>query len=291
MLFRSLFLDGDGGAGGGGDGGGTGAPAVPTIKVTIDGAEREIPKPKDLFTADELKTKFVPVAAHNDQMARLRREADARKDWKSADDLLEDPEFRTKATEKWGLNPEANKQFQEQLTRQRQELLEREVKPRDTKLAKAGETISKYRERHLFSQIVQAAAGKVNDMYLKPPVKGGQPLIVSMVKDAFDYDEQNDEWFAKGQSGARFAFSQAGDTPYQSVGEFIGNWLTSDGKDFAKSQRQEGAEAGVAGSDPTLSGQVGKELRLTREQIRDIPYFKRMQEKAAKEGLTIVPIP
>lgn len=262
---------------------------MPTIKVTYNGAEIEVQKPTGVFTEKEIAERYVPLPAHNDQMARMRRDLDAKKGFKNPDELLTDTEFRSRAVKEWGLDPNSTKvEIQETLKRRTQELEEREIKPRDAKLQVAEVQISSLRAKDLRGQIIGAAAEfKIEEKYLKSPTKGGKPLIVSMLEDAFAFDGEHTEWFARGENGNAFRFSQSGDVPYQTVREFMAIWVSADGKDFIRSERQPGPNARTGEG---ATGQVGKELRLTQDQIRDISFFKKMQTKAEKEGLTIVPV-
>jgi hypothetical protein len=273
-----------------GEGGGGGAAPVPTIKVQHAGAELEVPRPAGYFSQAEVNEKFVAKATHDATMASMRTQLEKSKNLKNPDDLLGDDSFKTRAMEAWGLNPNATqKQFNEQLERTRKEILDREVQPREVKLTQAQEKISKLRSKDLHGQIIQAAAAAgIQKDLLKPTTKGGTPMIVSMLRDAFDFSEEHDSHFAKGANG--YAYSQTGETPYMTPHEFIAAWAAGDGKAFVTSERQAGAEAGAGGKGTSVPGQVGKELRLTADQIRDISYFKQMQDKAAKEGLTIVPV-
>lgn len=283
MLRPQLSPEGDGG-------GGAPNPDV----VTFKHGDQEIAVPKAALTGwvpkAEVDDKYVPKAAHNDQMARMRQQLDAMKGLKNPDELLQDQEFRTKAVATWGLDPTAtSEQLTKQLEKARVELQEREIKPRDKKLADATGEIGRLRAKDLRGQIIQAAAAlKIEDKYLKAPTRGGKPLIVSMLEDTFGFDAEHGEWFAKGDKGT-FVYSQSGEVPYQGVTEFMTAWAAGEGKDFVRSERQGGAEANPDGTSKA-SGQVGRELRLTAEQIRDPQYFKKMSEKAEKEGLTIVAI-
>ncbi len=265
-------------------------PAAPMIKVTIDGTEREIPRPAGLIAETEVAEKYVPKAAHNSEMARMRTQLDGTKHLKNPDDLLEDQEFRTKAITKWGIDPNAGaEQFQKQIVTERETIINREVKPLQARLEKATTQIGSLLNRDLERQILQAAQGKVDAKYLKPASKGGEPIIVAMVRNAFAYDEQHADWFAKGQGGSQpFQFSSSGETPYMGAAEFIQTWLAGDGKDFAVNEKQEGPSANTTGA--MVPGQVGKEIRVTSAQIRDTAGFRLIQQRATKEGLTIVRI-
>lgn len=276
-------------AGSGDGGGGNGAPTVPMIKVRVGDSHVEVPRPEGLLAQPEIDERYVPKAAHNDQMARLRRELDGMKGLRNPEELLADPDFRGKAMTTWGLDPNAtSEQYKAQLERAKTEITEREVKPREIKLAEATTAISQLRMKDLRGQIVQAAAaGKIDEKFLRPPTKGGKPLIVSMLEDAFGFDAEHGEWFAKGATAGQFAYSQGGELPYQTVSEFFQGWLNGDGKEFVRPERQNGAEARPGEG---VSGQVGRELRLTAEQVRDHGYFKQMVAKAEKEGLQIVRI-
>jgi hypothetical protein len=286
-FITTLFLDGEGDPAGGA--------GTPTITIKHGDQEISVPRPAGLMTQKEVEEKYVLKAAHSDQMARMRKDLDGFKGLKPADEYLGDPEFKNKAMSTWGLlDPKAtNEEYKAQLERQRVELLEREVKPRETKLVESGKTIEALRLKDLRGQILQAAAAtSVEERYLKNPTKGGKALVVSMLEDAFAWDAESGEWYAKGAStGAPYAFSQSGETPYMTVPEFLATWAKGDGKDFVKSQRQAGAESNPSGGAAAggISGQVGRELRLTAEQFRDIPFYKTMLAKAQKEGLTIVP--
>lgn len=291
-FIRSLFLDGEGDASGAAAGAAGASTATPDT-FSIQHGEQVLEFPRAVLKPileKEIGDKYIPKASHNDQMARMRKELDSFKGFKSPDDLLADPEFKTKAVQSWGLDPKAaNIQIQEQLARTRTELTEREVKPLQTKLGLAETRVKSLQLKDLRGQIAQAAgAVKVDDKFLKVPAKNGKPLIVSMMEDGFEYDEEHGEWFAKGTQGNKFAFSQSGDVPYMTVSEYFSVWSNGEGKDFLRSERQSGAESNP--DRATVAGQNGKELRLTDAQMRDIPFFKMMQARAQKEGLTIVPV-
>lgn len=284
-FIRSLFLDDEGDPSGAGT-------SAETFQIqhgdqTIDVPMTALKPVIDKYVGD----KYVPKASHNDQMARMRKEADSYKARPTADEMLENPDFKTKAVQAWGLDPKAtNKEIQEQREKLRNELLEREVKPREAKLTAAQERIQALQRKDLRGQIAQAAAlVKVDDKFLKVPGKNAKPLIVSMMEEGFEWDDEHQEWFAKGSQGNKFAFSQTGEVPYMTVSEYFSVWAGGEGKDFLRNERQSGADANPDKGGNT-AGQVGKELRLTADQIRDISYFKRMTEKAQKEGLTIIPV-
>lgn len=283
MFIRSHFLSPD-------DEGGSGSTtSAEFITVQVDGADVKVPVTAlEPIIQKRVEKEYVPVKAHNDQMARLRKQVDGLKDRRSTDELMQDPEFKAKAIQAWGLDPNAtNAELRSQIERHKLEMTEREIKPRDVKLQKAGDTITKLRQKDLRGQILQAAAGvKVEEKYLRAPAKGAKPLIVSMFEDNFGFDDENGEWFAKGQNGQAFTFSTTGDVPYQTVAEFFQAWANSDGKEFLRSEQQKGADATT--KTTPVAGQVGNEIRLTEEQIRNIPFFKKMQKKAEQEGLTIV---
>lgn len=294
LSFRSLCLSPEAGSGeGGGEGdkgGGTAAPQ--TMKVTYNGQEIEVQRPAGVYTQAEIAEKYIPKAAHNDTMARLRREYEPFKSRKSADELLDDPEFKTVATTRWGLDPSKTQQEQVEIVNRRiGEIREREVKPLETKLTKAETVVANLLEKDRNSQIVQAAAAAgVDPKYLKVAVKGGKPMIVALLDGAFAYDKEHGEWFAKGVGEQQYRFSQVqGGMPYMGITEFISDWINADGKDYARDEKQRGPETKPNDGKP-VAGQVGRELRLTREQMRDITFFKQMQAKAEREGLTIVPI-
>ena len=275
-----------------GDPSGNDAPPPETFQyqhgdTTIDIPIAAIKPVIDKYVGD----KFIPKASHNDQMGRMRKELDGYKSRPDADTLLNDTEFKTRATQHWGLDPKAtNKEIQEQRERLRTEIFEREVKPREAKIGAADATIKELRLKDLRGQIAQAANSvKVDEKFTRVPSKNGHSLIVSMMLDNFEWDDEHKEWFAKGSAGNRFAFSQTGEVPYMNVSEYFSVWANGEGKDFLRNERQPGAES-QPDKTGNATGQVGRELRLTADQIRNIPFFKQMEEKARKEGLTIVPV-
>lgn len=284
MLFKMLFLEGDDKGGGGG----TSTATEPTIKVMHNGTELEVPRPKGVFLEAEVNDKYIPKGAHNDQMARLRKDLDARKDLKPAAEYLDDPEFKKTAVEKWGLDPSAtSEQFQAQLARQKGEIFERDVKPLTEKITKAEQRIAALQDKHLEASILSGAQGKVDPKYLKPAAKGGKPLVIALLKDAFQYDPEHDAWFAKGTSEtAPFLFSQSGDGPYMGPAEFISGWVNGEGKDWALVEKQQGPGA-KAKDGEQVAGQSGNKLFVTEAQIRDTQGFKKLQARADREGLTM----
>jgi hypothetical protein len=287
-FIRSLFLEGEG------DASGNGAPVTETVQIQHGDETIELPasvlKP---ILEKQIADKYIPKASHNDQMGRMRKELDTYKGRPNPDDLLNDTEFKTKATQAWGLDPKAAKvEIAEQRTRLLAEINEREVKPREAKIGTLSEQVAKLRQKDLHGQIAQAAnAVKVDEKFTRVPGKNAKSFIASMMENGFEYDEEHGEWFAKGTGGNKFAFSQTGDVPYMTVAEYFQVWSNGEGKDFLRNERQPGAEANPDGQrGGPVAGQVGKELRLTADQIRDIGFFKKMVEKAGREGLTIVPV-
>lgn len=287
MRFFNLPLSSEGDA----SGGASGSTATPQmITVQIDGKDVQVPRPAGFYSEKEISEKWVPKAAHNDQMARMRRDLDARANYRNPDDLLKDDEFKARASQEWGIDPSASaKQFQERLNQTRQELTEREIKPREEKLGKAYDLIDRLLVKDLHGQILQAAAAAhVDERYLRAAVKGGKPLIVSMLEETFDFDHERGEWFAKDGKGG-FLYAQGGDQPYQTVQQFLGGWAESDdGKAYLRAERQKGAQSRTDGE--SVPGQVGNVVRVTREQVRDIAFMRKLNERAEKEGLTIQPV-
>jgi len=286
VAHRSLFLSPED------EGGGGNTQAGPTITVRHGDQDITVPKPDGVFLKSEVDAKYVPKAAHNDQMARMRTQLDERKNFRNPEELLGDEQFKTVAIEKWGLNPSATaQQLADNVRRAKEEVLEREVKPLKAQYEKTTTTLARLRDRDLNAQILGAAAkAGVKQALLKAPTKGGTAPIVSMLRGSFGHDSERDDWFAR--SGDGWAYSQAGgDVPYQTVEEFVAGWVETDGKEFAEPRRQRGPNTETDGRpDGQVSGQVGKELRLTEAQVRDIGYFRKMQAKADREGLTIVTI-
>jgi hypothetical protein len=288
-FIRSLFLEGEGDPSGGAP-----APAAETYQIQHGDQTIELPaaalKP---ILEKQIADKYIPKASHNDQMSRMRKELDTYKGRPDADTLLNDPDFKSKAVQAWGFDPKAAKaEIAEQRTRLLAELNEREIKPRDAKLTQAMTEVQKLRYKDLHGQIAQAASSvKVDEKFTRVPGKNAKSFIASMMENGFEYDEEHGEWFAKGSAGNKFQFSQTGDVPYMTVSEYFQVWANGEGKDFLRSERQPGAEANPDGQrGGPVAGQVGKELRLTSEQIRDIGFFKKMVDKAQREGLTIVPV-
>ncbi len=285
LMFPIRFFDADGADGNG--------PSVPTITVSYNGTEVEVPRPKGLLSQAEIDKSYIPKATHDDLFAKQRRKLDDMKGFKNPAELLDDPEFRTQAQEKWGLNPnQTAQQLQDQVNKAKLEVTERQLKPLQKQLETESAKVKKLLTKQLEGQIVSAAAeAGIDPLLLKAANKGGTPMIVSMLRDSFDFDPELDAHFAKGPNG--FAYSTSGETPYQTPLEFITNWANGDGKAFVKSQRQSGSADGqdLKNQGSSAPGVVGRELRMTHSQIRDISYFKQQSEFAAKNGLTIVPVP
>lgn len=261
------------------------------IKVQHNGQELEVEKPQGIFTAEEVGASYVPRAAHNDQMARMRKELDGFKGRRTEEELLGDEEFRGRAIESWGIKTTSPKEVQDRIKAAREEVVTREVTPLKQQIEKLGATVGKLRQSDLITQILQAAtAARISDDLLKPATKGGIPIIVSMLRDAYMYSEEHDGWFARGSNGQP-AFSQLGDAnvPYQSVQEHLAGWAGGEGKGFVKSEKQSGAGAGDTppGQRGGISGGV---MKITAEQARDPVVYRQLRAQAEKEGLTIQPV-
>ena len=67
------------------------------------------------------------------------------------------------------------------------------------------------------------------------------------------------------------------------VTEFVKTWVSGDGKDYIRAERQQGAEAKPA-SQPGVSGRI---MYLSPAEMSDGAVYKRKRAEAAAKGLEI----
>lgn len=245
------------------------------LKVQHNGAEIEVDAPEGVLTAEEVAEQYVAKAVHNSEMAKLRKKGEGRV---TADELLENDEFKTRALEAWNVKPGKG---QADVEAARREWSDKTLKPVQDQLAKAGETITGLRRRMLHSEILAAAASAgVKPQFLKSPARGAIAPIVSLMEGAFGFDEESGSWYVRnGETFAYAAKPAEGAPPYKSAAEYVAEFAgNKENADFVVDQRQRGPGMQQPGRASGAPGTI---------DASDPYAFARNAEKIAKGEVVV----
>jgi hypothetical protein len=254
------------------------------FKAKIGEQEFEVEEIPGWVPEERVREEYVPKKTFSAELDRRATSIIKNKGLRAPDELLDDEEFRAKFIERHGLDPSKGaKDFQEQLTRERESLMNREVKPREEKLGKLTERLQRKINRELEAEIMQAAANvpTLRRSLLRATAQGAPAPIVSLLREAFGYSEEHDRWFAKGKDG--FAYPKGGDDPYKSVAEMVAEWAADPANaDWHDSQRQAGPEARPANG----VGGAGA-VTISREDAKDPAKYRKAKADAEKRGVEL----
>lgn len=231
---------------------------MPVEKMTIelDGKTHELPVPKGFVHEDDIKDKYTPKDAFQEELTR--RVQSVTKGLVKEEDLVKDPEFFKRYTEAKkedlmkALNIPPSKDPVD-VTKIQTEVMERirrdEVKPLETGLKTASEEIGQLRSRDLDAQVVQI--GSV--LRVVPDL---QDLVKIFVRERSGWDAERKQWFIKKFDGTEgFELSAdptKGGYPYMTVKEFLENdKRKGDHKNWYETGTQPGGDfRGGNNSDP-----------------------------------------
>lgn len=239
---------------------------------------------------NEVEEKYISKAAHNAQMAKMRKDLEGRAD---PDELLQDPDFRDRAIEAWDI--EIDDGTPKLTPDRKQELLEdfedRHVKPLEKKLEHYQTEAERLRQDQLRSRILSAAGGKVQQHLLKAPGAGQTPPVVNLLAPYFEYDEDSGQWAVKDGEGFRHSMDPDADSPYMGIDEFVGKWVNDDDNPFTVDTRQRGPGASTEGGGGSAggesSGDSGGVITLSAEEARDPETYRAARKQAEEQGAEI----
>lgn len=246
-----------------------------------------------LVPEDEIEEKYISKAAHNAQMAKLRKQTDGQRD---PDELLQDPDFRDRAIEAWDI--EVDDGTPKLTPDRRQELLDdfksRHVKPLEQERDQYQEEAQRLRREQLHNKIMSSAAGKVQEHLLKAPGAGQTPPVVNLLAPYFEYDEETGQWAVKDGDSFRHSMDPDTQSPFMGIEEFVGRWVTDDDNPFTLDKRQRGPGAGTPGSGESAGGGSGSGsagqggvITLSAEDAKDPAKYRAAREKAEEQGASL----
>lgn len=195
------------------------------------------------------------------------------------DDLLADEAFVASVLEKHGKKANegdgaAAQQLKDALARQAADLDAKIVGPLKKSLEEKGKRESSLLVRDLERQIIQHAAPYVRDGLLKAPGKNKPVPIVTLLEDAFAYDEETGEFYVA--DGDNFVISGSGHSTYKTVEEYVGEWL-------ADPVNADWLKPGQGGAGATGQGSKGRpgdgSITLSAEEASDARVYGKALEK------------
>lgn len=211
--------------------------------------------------------------------------------YRKPEDLLNDEEFAKTFIEKKGLNTDANaKTLQEQINRAKDDLLAREVKPRDEKITKAQEKINALLNRQLRGSILEAGqAAKVKPEFLKVPEGVGPnaaPPLVNMFRDYFGYSDEHDEHFVKSGENS-FQFPTKGNRPYKDALEFFAELKQNPAYKYLFEEEIQGGPGAkpASGGGPQIIN--GSSVRISESDAKDFAKYRAAKAEAEKRGVPV----
>lgn len=230
---------------------------------------------------DTVKDTHVPKDRVSADIDRRVRSIIENQGLKKADELLADDAFVQRVAEQHGLvkkGSEANsasaeaaaQQIRDALARQRAEIEQREIKPRDEKL-----TLAEQREeRRLSRQLDRDLNIALRDAGVK---KALLPAVVGMLRDRFGYDDEADDFFVEDpKTGDPMISSGSGKNTYKDINEFVQEFVEqSENAEYLDRQTQGGP--GVSGSRRP-GGEAGT-VTLTAEQASDASVYNQALQK------------
>jgi len=195
------------------------------------------------------------------------------------DELAADETFIAGILEKHGKKANegdgaAASQLRDALKRQADDFETKVAGPLKKSLEEKGKRESALLVRDLERQIIQAAAPFVKDGLLKAPGKGKPLPIVTLLEDAFAYDEETGEFYVA--DGDNFVISGSGNSTYKTVEEYVGEWL-------ADPINTDWLKPGQGGAGATGQGSKGRSgdghVTLTAEEASDARVYGKALEK------------
>lgn len=224
----------------------------------VDGKDVKITLPDDaVFNA--VRETHLPKDAVAKDLDKRAQAIVKNQGLRKPEELLDDEAFVAQVLEKHGKktgtdDEAASRQLKDALARQRQEFEAKELNPLKQSLTAQTDRERKLLIRDLERQILQAAAPYVREGLLKSPGKGRPAPIVTLLEDAFAYDEDSNEFFVA--DGDNFVISGSGVSTYKTVEEFVQEWVADKANTDWVRPGQAGSDARGGASSTRVAGDV-----------------------------------
>lgn len=247
-----------------------------------DGKETEVTVPQDaVFQVVEGKG-FIREDKISKDIDRRVRSIIEKKGLKDPKELLTDEEFLAQARE--GYVPKATdgkdgdgaaasaKQLHDALERQRQDLLNKEVKPREDKL-----TAAQQREEMLLQRDLDRQLGiALRDAGIK---KSLLPAAVTMLRERMALNDEDGEFYVADDKDNFVLSKLGGANTYQTVIEGVMEWAADPtNADWIDAQGQGGPGVGTGKGRRGEGGEPGV-ITVTEEQAQDGNFMSGVLQK------------
>lgn len=198
---------------------------------------------------------------------------------KKPEELLKDEDFLKQARDGFvpvgtGHDGDAQKQLLSALEKQRQDLENREIKPREEKL-----TAAQQREEALLARDLDRQLGiALRDAGVK---KALLPAAVAMLRERMALNDEDGEFYVADDSDNFVLSKTGGKNVYQTVAEGVADWAgDATNADWLDNQAQGGPGVATGKGRRGDGGEPGT-IQVTEEQARDGNF---MAQQLAKVG-------
>lgn len=252
-----------------------------TFKVAgTDGTEHEVAVPQDVvFQAVDGHGMIREDKVGKDLDRRVRSIIE-KQGLKTAEEFLSDAEALKKAREGYvpvgsGHDGDAQKQLVSALEKQRADIENREIKPREEKL-----TAAQQREETLLQRDLDRQLGiALRDAGVK---KALLPAAVAMLRERMALNDEDGEFYVADASDNFVLSKTGGQNVYQTVAEGVGEWAADQANsDWIDAQAQGGPGVG-GGRSRKGDGEPGT-IQVTEEQARDGNYMAGVLQKVGND--------
>jgi hypothetical protein len=220
--------------------------------------------PRGLLTEEQFQERFDRELER--RMGRARRAA--------LDEALKDDEFKGKALTAWGINLDQlakdGELNAEKVKALRGEWERAALEPVQTELKKSQEKLGRLTGRQLEAEILAAATSVgVRKEFLRPPMEGASPLLVTALRDRFQFDPETDRFYEIDAKTGKPKLSAAGDSDYRTVAEALQRWSEDKANaDYLEKRTPTGPRIQGAG------GGTGKDLSHLSPEARLSEVFE-----------------
>jgi len=230
-------------------------PFKTTVEINGESHEVEVTPPEGYFDQEEVNTQFVPRSSvESTVQTRVDR---AKRDTRTA--LLDDEDFVQEVSAKHGLQKagEDPPGMEERLKAAQKEWERQHLTPLKTENEELKKGHSKLLQSKLSSDLLSAAAGKVQKGLMKAEA-GKTPAIVSMLSPSFAWDDEHGHYAVidghDEEGNPKFRYSGSPNetgSPHMGVDEFMAQWVKDpDNAPFIETTRQPGSGIEEPGSGP-----------------------------------------
>lgn len=208
------------------------------VKIQHEGKDLEVALPEGYLAPDEVRSSYVAKDYHEKEIGRVsERFKNAKRD-EFRQEFEADESFIQSIVQKHG------KKGQEVDLKAHQQQWESE------KLKPLQERTEKLLSRVRNADIIQAAQGLVKDEYLKPPLPGRAPFIVSLMADMLEHDEEHG--FIGTEDGKRLPGSSG--RLYANASDVLERLKGSDSLKYLWKEAEQTKGSGYKGSNGTGAG-------------------------------------